>query len=337
MLVLLGSSNGGVMHQAQRGDFQQRASFMPKGELLTWLNGLLHLDYTRVEQCSNGAAYCQVLDSLFVDEFPLRRVSFTAKAEHESIKNYKVLQQFFMRKGISKTIDVDKLIKGRPMDNLEFLQWLRGFFEEHRQADGEYDALARRRSCGLVCSTAGGRGVGSRASTVSPRVAGSPSPYRGAGGTGAGVSYKGGVVMSRSPGPNATPRQGGSGVGSVRTPLKGANKAFDSPPLQTPLQTPEPQGAQGQLRVEVEALQHTVAELEKERDFYYGKLRSVELLCQTTEESPQAPESVVAICKEILGVMYADNDDDAEKDDDGDLAPEEGNRILSPEPAEPQE
>lgn len=228
---------------------------MPKGELLTWLNGLLHLDYTRVEQCSNGAAYCQVLDSLFVDEFPLRRVSFTAKAEHESIKNYKVLQQFFMRKGISKTIDVDRLIKGRPMDNLEFLQWLRGFFEEHRQADGEYDALARRRSCGLTCSTSGGRGVGSRASTVSPRFAGSPSPIRGAAGMGTGVSYRGGVGMSRSPGPNTTPRQGGGSVGSARTPLKGANKAFDSPPLQTPLQTPEPQGAPVAALIETRCVQ----------------------------------------------------------------------------------
>jgi hypothetical protein len=28
---------------------------MPKSELLAWLNSLLQLDYTRVEQCSNGA------------------------------------------------------------------------------------------------------------------------------------------------------------------------------------------------------------------------------------------------------------------------------------------
>lgn len=228
---------------------KQRAAFMPKGELLTWLNGLLQLEYTRVEQCSNGAAYCQVLDSLFADEFPLRRVSFSAKMEHESIKNYKILQQFFIRKGISKTIDVDKLIKGRPMDNLEFLQWLRGFFEEHRQAGADYDALSRRRSCGPVCLTPGGRASSGRASAISSRTAGgSPSPYRGAGGMGMGMGsgtaygFGGGAGVLPSPGPNATPRHGG-GTSSARTPLKGANKAFASPPIGTPLQTPEPQTA----------------------------------------------------------------------------------------------
>jgi RP/EB family microtubule-associated protein len=74
------------------------------------INGLLHLDYTRVEQCANGAAYCQIIDSLFTEEFPLKKVSFTAKSENHSIKNYKVLQQFFMQKGIDKTIDVDKVV-----------------------------------------------------------------------------------------------------------------------------------------------------------------------------------------------------------------------------------
>jgi RP/EB family microtubule-associated protein len=36
-----------------------------KNELLTWLNELLQLNYTKVEQCANGAAYCQIMDALY--------------------------------------------------------------------------------------------------------------------------------------------------------------------------------------------------------------------------------------------------------------------------------
>ena len=55
----------GVTNKAIRGHMGQKTNYMPKGELLHWLNTLLHTDYSRVEQCANGAAYCQVLDSLF--------------------------------------------------------------------------------------------------------------------------------------------------------------------------------------------------------------------------------------------------------------------------------
>lgn len=34
-------------------------------ELLQWLNDLLQLNYTKVEQCGTGAAYCQILDSIY--------------------------------------------------------------------------------------------------------------------------------------------------------------------------------------------------------------------------------------------------------------------------------
>jgi RP/EB family microtubule-associated protein len=81
------------------------------------------------------------------DEFPIRKVTFAAKAEHESIKNYKVLQQFFGMKGVTKHVDVEKLMKGKPMDNLEFLQWLKGFYDE-QCTNLPYDALARRRGLG---------------------------------------------------------------------------------------------------------------------------------------------------------------------------------------------
>lgn len=34
-------------------------------DLLAWLNDLLQINYTKVEQCGSGAAYCQVIDSIF--------------------------------------------------------------------------------------------------------------------------------------------------------------------------------------------------------------------------------------------------------------------------------
>jgi hypothetical protein len=37
---------------------------------------------------------------LWQEDFPIRKVLFSAKAEHDSIKNYKLIQQFFIRKGI---------------------------------------------------------------------------------------------------------------------------------------------------------------------------------------------------------------------------------------------
>lgn len=34
-------------------------------ELLAWLNELLQINYTKVEQCGTGGAYCQVMDSIY--------------------------------------------------------------------------------------------------------------------------------------------------------------------------------------------------------------------------------------------------------------------------------
>jgi microtubule-associated protein, RP/EB family len=34
-------------------------------ELIAWLNDLLQVNYTKVEQCGTGGAYCQIMDSVF--------------------------------------------------------------------------------------------------------------------------------------------------------------------------------------------------------------------------------------------------------------------------------
>ena len=36
-----------------------------RSELIAWLNELLQLNYTKIEQCGTGAAYCQIIDSVY--------------------------------------------------------------------------------------------------------------------------------------------------------------------------------------------------------------------------------------------------------------------------------
>lgn len=36
-----------------------------RSELLAWANELLQINYTKIEQCGTGAAYCQILDSIY--------------------------------------------------------------------------------------------------------------------------------------------------------------------------------------------------------------------------------------------------------------------------------
>lgn len=39
-------------------------------ELLEWLNNLLQINYTKIEQCGTGGAYCQVMDSVYGASIP---------------------------------------------------------------------------------------------------------------------------------------------------------------------------------------------------------------------------------------------------------------------------
>ncbi len=103
------------------------AYFVGKNELLVWLNDLLKLSYSKVEQCNSGAAYCQIIDACYPvcqtfpsflgrkpcqlisivlqGEVPLKKVNFNAKTEPEYIKNFKVLQTAFDKKQITRVFN----------------------------------------------------------------------------------------------------------------------------------------------------------------------------------------------------------------------------------------
>lgn len=118
--------------------------FIGRGELLQWINDLLGLNYQKVEDTSNGAAFCQIIDCIHPGTVSMSKVNFNARTETESVMNYKVLQDAFDKNGIKQHIDVPTLVKGKYMAALELFQWMHGYFEQTGPHEG-YDAAARRK------------------------------------------------------------------------------------------------------------------------------------------------------------------------------------------------
>ncbi|KAL5216867.1 hypothetical protein ABZP36_008268 [Zizania latifolia] len=58
----------------------------------------------------------QLLDMVQLGVVPMHKLNFDAKIEYKMMQNYQIIQDVF-----------NKLVKRRPLDNLEFLQWLKGY------------------------------------------------------------------------------------------------------------------------------------------------------------------------------------------------------------------
>lgn len=119
---------------------------MGKSELLKWLNSTFKLDIKKIEHACTGAVYCQVIDAVHPGKVKMSKVNWKAKLEHEYLHNYKILQQAFIDCEIAKKFQVEKLIKGKYQDNLEFLQWLKLYYDKMNPIMYDYDPVKRR--CG---------------------------------------------------------------------------------------------------------------------------------------------------------------------------------------------
>uniref|UniRef100_A0A7S2TV26 Uncharacterized protein n=1 Tax=Lotharella oceanica TaxID=641309 RepID=A0A7S2TV26_9EUKA len=120
--------------------------FKSRSELLSWVNSLLHLNVQKVEELATGAIHCQILDAMYPRKVKMSKVNFGARYDHEFTLNFKVLQDAFTKLGVKKIVPIQRLIKAKYQDNLEFLQWMHHFF--HCNYSGqEYNAEERRSKC----------------------------------------------------------------------------------------------------------------------------------------------------------------------------------------------
>ena len=222
------------MQSADNIGIMDAAYFVPRTELLSWVNTFLKLNVQKVEHLCTGAAYCQIVDSCYPGAVQMHKVNWKAKYDYEYVANYKLLQSAFAKAGVQKHVEVERLIKGKYQDNLEFLQWIKHFHDLN--FSGNYDPVERRK----------------------------------------------GAEDSRSKKP---PR---------RTPVLSEKN--------TPTKTrPEAKPSH-----ELEELRVTADALEKERDFYFSKLRDIELAVQSY---PHQTDALVQLVQKIL---YAAEDEAVE-------------------------
>jgi RP/EB family microtubule-associated protein len=270
------------------------AYFVGKRILLEWINSLLRLDIKKIEQTCSGAVACQIVHSIYPRKVAMSKVNFGAKYDYEYIKNYKVLQSAFGKLKVSKVVPVDKLVRGKYQDNLEFMQWFKSFFDLNGGSIEGYNPVEARARSKNVPKPA--------AITSSPSSA--PS------------SRTTGRYNQRRPTIKKTTKENAGAPALPATKLKETNKNLVR--------------QVHSLKLEVEALQQTVADkekeanedtqikmaldgLEKERDFYFNKLREIETYLQEfgeADEMEDGPQKEVI--KHVFAVLYATDDADFE-------------------------
>ncbi|KAJ3190699.1 hypothetical protein HK101_008459 [Irineochytrium annulatum] len=263
-------------------------------ELIAWLNDLLQLSYSKVEQCGSGAVYCQIMDSIYRD-VPISKVKFNAKHEYEYIQNYKVLQNIFDKHKIENAIPVERLAKCKMQDNLEFLQWTKKYWDQYYPG-GVYDAVSRRK----------GEGVAAVPSRM-PAKASAGAVKKASSNPSVNTVPRGAAATSRAnsgtlPTNRAAPAAGHGSVGS----LSNGSLAWEKEKADLEA---DYQRMMNEMTQQTMDLKLTVEQVEKEREFYFGKLRDIEILVQTHIESGQTNSPIVDdVFKNIQTIMYKTED-----------------------------
>merc|ERR1711965_633920 len=127
--------NIGINHPAYK---------VSKRELLEWMNSVLNSSIANVDKdVGDGSAYAQVFHAINKKCVKFDQIKFQAKSEYEYTINYNVVQNAMKKLKIDKVIPAEALMKGKPLDNIEFVQWLKHYYS-NVGVEEDYDGFAER-------------------------------------------------------------------------------------------------------------------------------------------------------------------------------------------------
>jgi RP/EB family microtubule-associated protein len=306
------------------------AFFVGRKEIIDWINSTLDLNLSKVEETANGAVACQLLDVMYPTQVPMNKINWSAKQDFEFIANYKILQTCFNKLGIEKHVDVDRLITAKYMDNLEFMQWFKRFFEMHVQDKGDYDAFGQRskgkggasyhpisnvkKSTSAAASKTASTTIRSKSASATskpssnttsshqekenqhnaaPSAASVASSRAVASEKGHKESKETTIPSTASIAPSTASTHHREATHAAAVELENANKEISN--LRNALE--ESRKSFSELKLDYDGL-------EKERGFYFDKLRDIEMMLQELEDKGENNDLMTNMFK----VLYATAD-----------------------------
>ena len=227
-----------------------------------------------VLQTCSGAVACQLMDILHgPGTVNMKKVDFNVRNEWEYVNNYKELQKAFTKKKVDRAFNVSQLSKGKRQDSIEFMQWFKGYWDSVTNGDDvceNYDALERRR----LCKTGDWKRCSVRNNNPVARKEARPTP----------------VMQKKAP------------VSCIEEPrsIKADRSCRDE--------------EYNMMRTQVDSMMEKITELklkvdtaERERDFYFDKLRDIEIMCQAPELAD------IPVLRIVEQVLYAADSEEAKK------------------------
>lgn len=250
---------------------------MSRHKMLKWMTSSTQKKYTKIEQLASGVAYCELVNILFKNVIPVKKINHQAKLEHQFISNWKLLQTSFRKVGVEKQIPIERLVKSKFKDNFEFCQWFKKFYDSKYNGGNDvvdinnYNKVSNEN--GPICGQRDGK-----LQIEVKNVAGTKRSFT------RNITY--------------------TAIPAAQQPAK--NRVTDHNAQETEEELLLKQAMIKQLKFEITELKVASESVEEMRNFYFEKIKEIDFLCRKTDPR----EFTNNLDKKIIAVLIsADNED----------------------------